>query len=323
MSSSPWLAAGLILASMVVIFAASAALDSVRARRRRKRLLGSGKRTHWRTRLAVALVAGAVASLAFAFAQVQVDRQVTSGTAVLALDVSHSMGNTDVLPDRLDAAQVAASRFLDRLPAGFRVGLVTFSDRSDVAIAPTAHRDDVGSTLAGLTVNELSGTVIGDGLSSALDVIEDDRAANGDRPAAVVLLSDGQDSGSTITPTQAADRARAMAVPVFTVAITGSAEEAGGATGADGSELLSQLAKQTGGRSYTSGTADELNQVYDQLGSRLSYDLAIDNGAGPFVIAGVILVLAAAALALIGPRDPYDALARSPARPRKRPATAR
>src|ERR671925_485995 len=99
MASSPWLAALLIVASMVVIFAASALLDRMRARRRRRKLLGSGRRTHWRIRLAVALVAGAVASLAFALAQVQVDRQVTTGTAVLAIDVSHSMGNTDVYPN--------------------------------------------------------------------------------------------------------------------------------------------------------------------------------------------------------------------------------
>ena len=66
-------------------------------------------------------------SLLFAFGQVRFDRQVTAGTVVLAIDVSHSMGSTDVLPDRLAAAQVAATAFLDRLPAGFRVGLATFS----------------------------------------------------------------------------------------------------------------------------------------------------------------------------------------------------
>ena len=51
--------------------------------------------------------------------------------------------------------------------------------------------------------------------------------------------------------------------------------------------------------------ADSDDQVYDTLGSRLSYELAIDSRAGPFVIAAVVMTLAAAAVTLSNPRDPY------------------
>ena len=136
-------------------------------------------------------------SLLFAFGQVRIDRQVTAGTVVLAIDVSHSMGSSDVLPNRLAAAQVAAAAFLDRLPAGFRVGLATFSVSSAVPVFPTSDRARVASAVGSLAVDTGTGTVIGDGLSSALDAIQTDRG-DGDRPAAVVLLSDGRDSGSTI-----------------------------------------------------------------------------------------------------------------------------
>ena len=61
--------------------------------------------------------------------------------------------------------------------------------------------------------------MIGDGLSSALDAIQADRGDAGDRPAAVVLLSDGRDSGSTIPPERAAARAAELGVFVYTVTI--------------------------------------------------------------------------------------------------------
>ena len=45
--------------------------------------------------------------------------------------------------------------------------------------------------------------------------------------------------------------------------------------------------------------------MYDTLGSRLSTELAIDESAGPFVIAAVVMLLAATGMLLIGNRDPY------------------
>ena len=254
----------------------------------------------------MALVVAAVASLAFALAQVQLNRQVANGTVVLAIDVSRSMNATDVQPNRLAAAKVAAEGFLERLPAGFRVGLVTFSVDAAVPIAPSTDREQVSLQLQSLAIAASNGTVIGDGLSAALTTIEADRGQDEHRPAAVVLLSDGRDSGSTIPPEDAAARALQLGVPVYTVAIGNapSGESGSGTTGASG-DLLGRIADQTGAKAYTTRSAGELTQVYDTLGSRLSYELAIDSRAGPFVIAAVVMTLAAAIVTLSSPRDPY------------------
>ena len=216
--SSLWLPALAILAAAAIAYGVVVVVDAIVSRRRRG-LRGKRRGPQWRRRLPVALVVGAIVSLLFAFGQVRIDRQVTAGTVVLAMDVSHSMGSTDVQPNRLAAAQVAASAFLDRLPAGFRVGLATFSVSSTVVIVPTSDRSRVASALGSLGVDPGSGTVIGDGLSAALDAIQQDRGDETDRPAAVVLLSDGRDSGSTIPPQRAASRAAELGVPVYTVAI--------------------------------------------------------------------------------------------------------
>jgi len=228
------------------------------------------------------------------------------------MDVSHSMGATDVQPNRLAAARVAAATFLDRLPAGFRVGLATFSAASAVPIAPTSDRSKVAAALGSLIVDTGTGTVIGDGLSAALDAIQADRVGDPDRPAAVVLLSDGQDSGSTIPPEQAASRAHQLNVSVFTVAIglasadpSGVSSSIGGSVTAAPSDVLARIAEMTDAKAYTTQTADQLTQVYDTLGSRLSTELAIDESAGPYVIAAIVMTLIAAGILLIGARDPY------------------
>jgi Ca-activated chloride channel family protein len=310
--SSSWFPVLLILAAVVVTYVLVIVIDAVRSLRRRK-LRGKRRGSQWRRRLPVALVAGVIVSLLFAFGQVRLDREVTSGTVVLAIDVSHSMGATDVQPNRLAAAKVAAATFLDRLPAGFRVGLATFSATSAVPIAPTADRRRVATALESLRVDTGSGAVIGDGLSKALDTIQADRAEDAGRPAAVVLLSDGMDSGSTIPPDEAATRAQELSVAVFTVAVgeaqpgsPGSPSSAGGSASAGSpSDILARIAEETGAKAYTTQSADQLTQVYDTLGSRLSTELAIDDSAGPYVIAAILMTLIAAGVLLIGNRDPY------------------
>jgi Ca-activated chloride channel homolog len=308
------LSALLILVAAVITYGFLVAVDALKSHRR-QRLRGSRRGSQqWRRRLPVALLVAAVASLAFALAQVQLNRQVTTGTVVLAIDVSRSMDATDVQPNRLAAAKVAAAGFLERLPAGFRVGVVTFSSESAVSIAPTTDRAQVSSRLMSLALAAGNGTLIGDGLSSALDAIQADRGQDENRPAAVVLLSDGRDSGSTIPPEDAAGRALQLGVPVYTVAIgeAPSGDSADGSSGESG-DLLGRIAAKTDAKAYTSRTAGELTQVYDTLGSRLSYELAIDSRAGPFVIAAVMMTIAAAVVTLSNPRDPYAQ------RPSKRP----
>ena len=70
-------------------------------------------------------------------------------------------------------------------------------------------------------------------------------------------------------------------------------------------DVLGEMAERPGAESFTTSTSDQLTEVYDTLGSRLSTELAIDESAGPFVIAAVVMLLAATGLLVIGNRDPY------------------
>ena len=243
------------------------------------------------------LLGGAVVFLGIAFTQFRLSRQVTQGTVILVIDTSDSMDQTDVTPTRLAAAKTAAAAFLQALPADFRVGLVTFSGTPDLAVAPTLERGRVSAALAGATTAR--GTVIGDGLAAALDAMEADWGANGKGPAALVLLSDGLDTGSAVSPTSAAGRAQSLGVPVFTVALGLETSS----TGAD-SSLLRQISVNTGGKSFTAQTSSQLTGVYSSLGSTLSVDLAIGHSAGLFVGLAAIFGLAAGFVVVVSTRRP-------------------
>jgi len=256
----------------------------------------------WKTLVPPILLLAAAACLVLAFGQFRLSRQAKEATVVMAIDVSDSMDLTDVRPSRMAAAQDAAQAFVDKLPDGYRVGLVTFAGAARVVVVPSSDRGELEHAITSLTTSR--GTVIGDGLASALDTIEADRAANGDAAAAVVLLSDGADTGSQVTPEQAAERAQAMGVPVFTVVLRGSGEAGSPSPSASGSAavgggLLEQLSTTTEGRSFSARSAGELTQVYQTLGAQLSYDLAVGGSARGFLLLAALLGVAAGLAALV------------------------
>jgi len=252
----------------------------------------------WQRALPVALLAGALVCVGLAIFQFRVNEEAVQGTVILTLDVSNSMDATDVSPSRMAAAEDAVRSFLNTLPAGFPVGLVTFADEAIVVQPPVDERELIENHLGSLA--RAKGTVIGDGLALSIDQLEEDWAANGVRPAAVVLLSDGLDTGSEVPPLIAADEAARLGIPVYTVIL--------GATGEGGADatLLTDIARRTDATASTALSAEELDDVYAALGSQLSTELAIE-GSGPlFIVMGVLLAVAAAGVLLLSGRSRFD-----------------
>lgn len=293
-----WIAAVLLL---VVVLLGPKFLRQQRYKRRYDAASVTSRGVYkWKTLLPPILLLAAAACLVLAFGQFRLSRQAKEATVVMAVDVSDSMDQTDVHPSRMVAAQHAAQAFVEKLPADYRVGLVTFAGKAQVVVVPSTERNALGGAITSLTTSR--GTVIGDGLSSALDAIDGDRSANGDAAAAVVLLSDGADTGSQVTPEQAAERARAMGVPVFTVVLRGAGDPgvpAASGSPAAGGALLEQLSATTEAQTFSAQSAGELTQVYQTLGARLSYDLAVGGSAKVFLVLAALLGLAAGLAALV------------------------
>lgn len=266
------------------------------------------RRPGWQRHVASAAVAGALILLVLAFARpahaVQVPRQ--RATIVLVLDTSGSMGSTDVAPTRLAAAQQAAHRFVQGLRSGINVGVVAFDTNARVLAAPTTDRATLTAAIDHLTIG--GGTATGDAITTALDAIA---AAPGSTtakrvPSAIVLMSDGSPTigSGTQGPQEAVTSASAAAkqahVPIDTIAFGtdhGTVEAEGQLTPVPfDPATMAQIAHDTGGKTFTAQTGDELQAVYGQVGKLVGFDTVKRELTAAFTGAGIgVLTLAAAA----------------------------
>jgi Ca-activated chloride channel family protein len=131
---------------------------------------------NWRRHIPPLLFLLALAALMVALARPQmlVNLPARDGTVILLMDVSGSMKATDINPSRLDASKAAARAFMEKQPAGVRVGIVSFSDNASIVQPPTTNRDEVLRSINLLRPQRA--TAIGVGLLTALDAIFADDA---------------------------------------------------------------------------------------------------------------------------------------------------
>jgi Ca-activated chloride channel family protein len=258
--------------------------------------------------LALALLATAAAR-----PRVTVTKTIAHLQTMLALDMSGSMQARDVAPSRAAAAQRAADVFVGQVPAPVAVGVMQFNQAPLVLATPTRDHRAAIAALGRLRVG--GGTAIGSAVDTALALLRpatqaaaDTTAAPGDRAsAAIVLLSDGK-STSGADPLAAARAARRAHIPIFTVAIgTPGGTIAVRHRNGDGSATvpvpiesreLAQVARLSGGQTYTAADADHLSAIYRQLGARLSHHSERRDLTPYFLGAGLGALLLGSALSL-------------------------
>ncbi|MEV6860233.1 VWA domain-containing protein [Streptosporangium subroseum] len=223
-------------------------------------------------------------------------------TIVIALDVSLSMEADDVSPNRIAAAKEAAQKFVNDLPERFNVGLVAFARSASVVVSPTTDHQAVFTSLGNLSTR--AGTAIGEAVFSSLDAVRsfDQQAVTDPPPAAVVLLSDG-DNTSGRSVADAIETAMNARVPVSTIAY-GTQD---GTVSIDGRDVnvpvnkatLQTLSDGTGGRAYEAESGSQLREVYEQIGTSLGYRMVNQEISQRFVVAALLAGLLTAGMALV------------------------
>jgi Ca-activated chloride channel family protein len=268
----------------------------------------------WRRHIPAVLTLLALSALVVGMARPQVAVAVPreEATVILAMDSSGSMTATDVAPDRMTAAREAASSFVDGLPDGFRVGVVSFSNEADVVVPPTADHDEALRGLSALRAD--NGTALGDAIARSVDLgvtsLDEQLAAakSSETPVVVLLLSDGANTTGDYEPLEAAQKAKDAGIPVYTVAL---GTDAGTVQGPDGyggmrtirvppdPETLSKVAELTGGKFFEAADQNALKSVYDEIGSQVGVEHKQRELTVFFTAAGAALLLLGGALSTL------------------------
>ncbi|MEM6774868.1 MAG: VWA domain-containing protein [Pseudomonadota bacterium] len=238
-----------------------------------------------------------------------ITRSEAARDIMLAIDLSGSMDYRDFPGvdgepvSRFDAVQQVVDRFVaDR--ESDRIGLIVFGDKAYLQLPFTRDLRTAGG-LVGLMEVGMAGprTALGDAIGLSIHAFES--SAVDER--ILVLLTDGSDTASQMTPINAADIAALRGVEIHTIGI-GSEE----ATGEDRVDFaaLQRIAKRTGGRFFNAEDQAGLAAVYREIDAATRAEVLTQSWRprDPLVV-----VPSGVALALIG--LVYVVLARGARRP--------
>jgi Ca-activated chloride channel family protein len=143
------------------------------------------ERVNWGLVIAIACAGGIVAlGGALAGPRFIANVPVRGGAVVLCVDTSGSMRATDVDPTRAVAAAAAVRAFVDGVPNGTRLAIVSFAGGAGVVQPLTDDRDAVRDAVAQIPAPN-GGTAIGEALATAARQLP----SSGRR--AIVLITDG------------------------------------------------------------------------------------------------------------------------------------
>jgi Mg-chelatase subunit ChlD len=177
-----------------------------------------------------------------------------SGTpvdVVLVLDASVSMADpTPGGGTKLEAARLAARRFLEILDPTDRASIVIFHDEATTLSGLTADRRVLIAALEQIEVSP--GTLIDTGLHAAADVLESE--ARSDAQRAVILLTDGRHNLEPVGVLRAADRLKSAGVLLFAIGL--------------GSDIDRDLLRESATVPeyyYEAPEADELEAIYQEI----------------------------------------------------------
>jgi tight adherence protein B len=185
---------------------------------------------------------------------------------VLVIDASNSMKGSAIAD-----ATAAAQAFAARRAAKQQLAIVTFNSKPSVLLPFTTDAGKINAALAE-PPPLAQGTRLYDGVATGLRLLRSAKITVG----AVIVLSDGADTGSLVSLDRAVAQARADRVRIFSVGIRSRSFR---------SAPLAKIAASTGAAYSEARSTSELAQLYAQLGAQLSseYLLRYRSHAGPNV----------------------------------------
>jgi len=193
-----------------------------------------------------------------------IERQQPVRDLMLAIDLSQSMETEDFTnaqgekTNRLAAVKSVVQGFIDKRKDD-RIGLIVFGSGAYPQAPLTLDHASLSLLLADTGIGMAGpNTAIGDAIGLSLKLL--DKAHEQEK--ILILLTDGNDTSSAITPDHAAEMAANKGVIIHTIGI-GDPDASGEAK--VNLQGLEQIANTTGGRFFRAEDRAALDQVYDTL----------------------------------------------------------
>ena len=194
-----------------------------------------------------------------------IEQQKSGRDLMVAVDLSGSMQTKDfTLPnnnivDRLVAVKYVLAELADKRKSD-RLGLIVFGS---AAFLQTPFTDDHQVWEKLLTETEIGmagqSTVFGDAIGLSIKMFRDSDSDN----RVLIILTDGNDTGSTVPPIDAAKVAAANGIRIYTIAIgdpSSIGEEAMDV------KTIARVSTVTGGKNFTALNREELLDAYRAIG---------------------------------------------------------
>ena len=222
---------------------------------------------------------GAVALGVFALARPQErdtirERYAEGVDIVLVLDTSTSMRAEDFSPNRFEAARDVAAEFIESRTSD-RVGLIVFAAKAYTQTPLTLDYNFLLRMLDEVEVGVIEdGTAIGTAIAMGVNRLKNSAAES----KVLILLTDGQNNRGEIDPVTASEVAQTMDVRIYSIGVGTHGEAPFPFDDPFGGQrrqmipveidedMLSSIAKKTGGRYFRATNKETLQSIYVEIG---------------------------------------------------------
>ena len=196
---------------------------------------------------------------------------------VFVIDISNSSKAMDFKPNRLEASANTIKEFISKQYGMF--GLVAFSDYAKLICPLTKNHLKLLDSLNTFKNLKLGlGSAIGLGLGTAIAELNESES----HPKSIVLISDGDNNGETISPLMAARLANKYKISICSICIASNdslvsfpfktkygEEKLITYPNAHDEKLMKDISLETGGSFHKASDMTALKRVFDKLNSLL------------------------------------------------------
>ena len=188
----------------------------------------------------------------------------------LPLSLSFLIDSSGGVADKLDMVRTAASEFVRRLGADDQAAVVSFESR--VQLLQPFTSDHASLERAIHRVRAGGSTALFNAIYISLKDLERVKASSPEdiRRQAIVVLSDGDDTASTLAFDDVLDLAKRSHTSIYAIGIRSNPLPVSGWDSRDGDFVMRRLAQETGGTAFFPQEARELPRIYREVADELA-----------------------------------------------------